>query len=224
MVTVDKLINFFNSFSEVNGLALWEILLNQRYGHKYISEYLIMVEDNEEAIKQLLQNIIDDDRIEFINMETGEILWELDNDTLVEKYRAKGFDPCSYFFAKETLIKPGIEFGELLGFFHTDNCSTYKKDGIMIHKPPIDGFWFQRNGAHTKRAEIVSAETGKVEHEFYGSCNDFEEWALALAAKGNKFVVKIMKCDAFPEGGIAVSFRSRLGEIRMYDDFTWGLE
>lgn len=87
--------------------------------------------------------------------------------------------------------------------------TTYIKQGVRIHKPPMEGFW--NNGtSHIKTAEFRNMD-GKVTDAFYGNCNDFTEWFNAKASKGEKFSVYVKS------GGI----KSEEGLIRVGRIETW---
>ena len=57
-------------------LRLWEHLLTQKYGTDFINQQIDLY-GAEEAITQLVQNLIDLNSINIYHPETGEIIWEL---------------------------------------------------------------------------------------------------------------------------------------------------
>lgn len=116
------------------------------------------------------------------------------------------------------------------GFFSCDNPQDYSKNGIMLHKPPFgDPFW--NRIAHLLSAEFADAETGKITDQFFGSCNDFDIWFCAKAARGDKFDVIIYEYDRRPDGstfydeaGAKMGYiGTEFGTTEQKEDGSWSL-
>ena len=116
------------------------------------------------------------------------------------------------------------------GFFSCENPQNYNKNGVMLHKPPFgDPFWSRI--AHLLSAEFADAETGKITDQFFGSCNDFDIWFCAKAARGDKFDVIIHEYDRRPDGsafydetGAKMGYiGTEFGTIEQKEDGSWSL-
>lgn len=60
-------------------LSLWEIMLNQHYPTDYISEAIrFFTGSYEDFILDLIQNLIDQDRVCIMDPETWEIIYKMD--------------------------------------------------------------------------------------------------------------------------------------------------
>ena len=97
--------------------------------------------------------------------------------------------------------------------------------GIRHHHSPFGGFWGGKDDG-TCQAEFRTLE-GIVTDMFYGACNDFNDWLVAKASKGDKFSLYVIdKCN----GGFqrVCNCRAFIGEERvvLHQKFagTWELQ
>lgn len=87
------------------------------------------------------------------------------------------------------------------GLFSCENSQNYTQNGVLIHKPPFgDAFWGRT--AHVLSVEFTDAETGEITDRFYGSCNDFDWWFAAKAARGDKFDVIVHEYNKGRDGSV----------------------
>ena len=117
---------------------------------------------------------------------------------------------------------------------HSRESLVYTKNGVRIHTIQIDHPL--KNWAKTqfKRAEFVDV-LGNVTDEFWGNINDFNDWFVGKAARGEQFFVVFFNRD-----GPAVELRRVIGyrgwigsphdkiseaskQFYQADDMTWRL-
>lgn len=104
----------------------------------------------------------------------------------------------------------------------------YKKDGVMIHKPCLDGFWGCRSSYAKIFATLYDEQFNKTD-VFYGGCNGFENWFLGKACKREKFYLKNSRNEiahqvsfrtderwVFSQMGNGLWYRNRIEEDAWY--------
>ena len=214
----------FQSIEEKPGLL--ETLLNGYYGADYISDGLEEVDkgerieegigDNADYLGYLLLMLQTRcSKLYILSKETGEIITEIEitAENLIKRLEELlPSSPSNIYFHVETgdkaapqpskpekYIDDAVRFGGY--FFCTEKRPgvTYMMDGVRKHKPPHDTMWSRMNISALKTGWIVDAGTGDTTDEFYGSCNDFNEWFLGYAARGMKFFFFI---DAHDGSGV----------------------
>lgn len=201
-ITNIQLFNLLNLTPSNSKLTYWEQLINNTYTHQLVEEIIdgYYGGDVEEGILGLLQEIINNyNSIIFMDMETGEITAEIN----FNNYSGGALPPIIAYSeahpgeSNKDKIQ-GVELDEEMvefnGFYDTTNGQTYKSGNVTIHKPPFGSVWSSFGIAGIKTAEIRDIY-GKVLHEFYGSCNDFNSYFLSMASKSAAFLVYVFDVE-----------------------------
>lgn len=101
-------------------------------------------------------------------------------------------------------------------YFSAKNIQTYKIDGITKHMPPMGDVWPDKS----LTSEFLSCPSFKVTDEFYGNCNDFNDYFLGKAARGEKFAIRFHKnAEQKFVTHVAIPF----GTFEWQPDCTWNL-
>lgn len=166
----------------------------------FMEEKMIEELGGDEAVEWLLTYLLNTYKtLHILSEETGEILYtinlEKNTEDIIPEFREdiiiyggeeRDDGPSPYSLDVEEW-KDAIEY-EFCGFFYTMDGQTYMKDGIMLHKPPMDGIWSKEKRLSAEFRE----RDGVVTDRFYGSCNDFMDWFNAKAYRKERFNVYIL--------------------------------
>ena len=203
-------------------------LLNNYYTAEYIDREIERVEKGEwmedgvgdaaDFLNLLLLNLQNSVKtIRIVDTQTGEIKCQIQitpenlGKNVEELLHGGSFDIFDIYVTEregagfpspyaDSLEYREDEIFEFDGYFSSKKKKpqTYIFEGIRKHRPPINSLWSEHDCSPLKTGWFVDAESGITTDEFYGDCNDFNDWFLSYVSKQKRFFCYIHPTDGYP--------------------------